>query len=400
MRCVSVDTNLGGTARAFAPVLKKFRIGVFLFVRLLYPLMKTNSFKKREVKKMKKKLITGIMAAMMVLGLTACSDTSGSTVSNPANSDSKTYKVGIVKYVDDASLDQIEENIQKELDVKGQELSVKFDYEDYTFSGQADATTINSIVAELISDEVDVIIPIATPTAQICQSATEDNKIPVVFAAVSDPVGAKLVKSMDAPGANITGTSDALNTDAMFDMMFAVKPDIKKVGLLYSKSEDASKQPIEDAKKYLDSKGVAYVEKTGTDTNEVTSAVDALVAENVDVVFTPTDNTIMNAELTIYEKLAEAKIPHFAGADSFALNGAFLGFGVDYAGLGKETADMAVEILTGADPASTAVKTFDNGIATINTETAEKVGLDLAQVKEAIKSFVTSINETTTKESF
>lgn len=349
---------------------------------------------------MKKKLITGIMAAMMVLGLTACSDTSGSTVSNPANSDSKTYKVGIVKYVDDASLDQIEENIQKELDVKGQELSVKFDYEDYTFSGQADATTINSIVAELISDEVDVIIPIATPTAQICQSATEDNKIPVVFAAVSDPVGAKLVKSMDAPGANITGTSDALNTDAMFDMMFAVNPDIKKVGLLYSKSEDASKQPIEDAKKYLDSKGVAYVEKTGTDTNEVTSAVDALVAENVDVVFTPTDNTIMNAELTIYEKLTEAKIPHFAGADSFALNGAFLGFGVDYAGLGKETADMAVEILTGADPASTAVKTFDNGIATINTETAEKVGLDLAQVKEAIKSFVTSINETTTKENF
>ena len=97
MRCVSIDTNLGGTARAFAPVLKKFRIGVFLFVRLLYPLMKTNSFKKREVKKMKKKLITGIMAAMMVLGLTACSDTSGSTVSNPANSDSKTYKVGDIR---------------------------------------------------------------------------------------------------------------------------------------------------------------------------------------------------------------------------------------------------------------------------------------------------------------
>ncbi|MCR5145394.1 MAG: ABC transporter substrate-binding protein [Lachnospiraceae bacterium] len=347
---------------------------------------------------MKRKLLAGIMSVMMVFGLAACSS---STESDEAkSSDAKSYKVGIVKYVDDASLDQIEENVQKELDAKGEELGVKFDYADYTFSGQADATTINSIVAQLVSDEVDVIIPIATPTAQICQSATEENQIPVVFAAVSDPVGAKLVDSMDAPGANITGTSDALNTEAIFDMMLATNPDIKKVGLLYSKSEDSSKKPIEDAKAYLDAKGIAYVEKTGTDTNEVTSAVDALVAENVDAVFTPTDNTVMNAELSIYEKFVEAKIPHYTGADSFALNGAFLGFGVDYAGLGKETADMAVEILMGADISSTPVKTFDNGIATINTDTCSAIGLDLDAVKKAIEPHVTSINETTTKESF
>lgn len=353
---------------------------------------------------MKKKIVSMMMVSMMALGLAACGSSAGNESSENGttdNADKSVYKVGIIQYVDDASLNQIETNIEKELDAKGKELGVTFDYQDYVYNGQADATTLNQITTELLEDQVDVIIPIATPTAQIVQSATEDQQIPVVFSAVSDPVGAKLVASMDAPGANITGTSDALNTNTIMDLMVAVNPDIDYVGLLYSKSEDSSAQAIADAKAYLDEKGIKYVEKTGVTTDEVSSAADALVAEGVDAVFTPTDNTIMTAELAIYEKFTDAKIPHYAGADSFALNGAFVGYGVDYANLGVETADMAVDILVnGKDPAGIAVKTFDNGLATINTDTCEALGLELSTVKQSLEQYCTKISETVTAENF
>ena len=333
---------------------------------------------------MKRKLLASVaasvMAAIMLAGTAMAAE----------------YKVGIIQFVDDASLNQIEASIEAELDAKSEEGEDKYIYEGYVYNGQADSTTLSQIATQLISDGVDVIVPIATPTAQIVQAATEDNQIPVVFSAVSDPVGASLVESMEEPGANITGTSDALNTNAILDLMFIANPDIKKVGLLYSQSEDASKQPIEDAKAYLEEKGVEYVEKTGTNNTEVTQAADALIAESVDAVFTPTDNTVMTAELGNYEKFIDAGIPHYAGADSFALNGAFCGYGVDYKNLGKETADMVVEILQGADPATTAVKTFDNGIATVNTETAEAIGLDYSGFAEVC----TQVIETITAEEF
>lgn len=306
------------------------------------------------------------------------------------------YKVGIIQFVDDASLNQIEQNIEKELTAKSEEGEDTYVFDGYVYNGQADSTTLNQITTQLIDDGVDVIVPIATPAAQIVQAATEDNQIPVVFSAVSDPVGAGLAESMDAPGANITGTSDALNTNAILDLMFVANPDIKKVGLLYSQSEDSSKKPIEDAKAYLDEKSIEYVEKTGTNNTEVTQAADALIAAGVDAVFTPTDNTVMTAELAIYEKFIEAGIPHYCGADSFALNGAFCGYGVDYAKLGVETADMVIEVLQGADPATTPIKTFDNGIATVNTETAEALGIDYSGFAE----LCTGVVETVTAEEF
>lgn len=306
------------------------------------------------------------------------------------------YKVGIIQFVDDASLNQIEKAIETRLSEVSAEGEDQFIYEGYVFNGQADPTTLNQIATQLIADEVDVIVPIATPAAQIVQTATEDNQIPVVFSAVSDPVGAGLAESMEAPGANITGTSDSLNTTAILDLMFVANPDIKSVGLLYSQSEDSSKQPIADAKAYLEEKGIEVVEKTGTNNTEVAQAADALIAAGVDAVFTPTDNTVMTAELAIYEKFIEAGIPHYAGADSFALNGAFCGYGVDYTNLGTATADMVVDILKGADPAATPVLTFDNGIATVNTETAEVLGIDYSGFAEKC----TAVVETVTAEEF
>ena len=336
-------------------------------------------------------------AADSAAAVPATEETQASTAGETTANEGAVYKVGIVKYVDDASLDQIESAIQAELDAKGQELGVTFDYADYTKNGQADSTTLNQIASDLVADNVDVIIPIATPAALIMQTATEENQIPVVFSAVSDPVSAGLVDSLDAPGSNVTGTSDALNVEAIIDLMLAANPDLKKLGLLYDQGQDSSKSAIASAEAYCKEKGIEVVEKTGTTNDEIALAADALIAAGVDAVFTPTDNTVMTAELAIYEKFVDAKIPHYAGADSFALNGAFCGYGVNYVTLGTATADIVVDILVnGADPAATPVQIMSSGIAMVNTETAEAIGLDYS----AFNDLCEEVKETVTQESF
>ena len=377
---------------------------------------------------MKRKVVSFVMAAVMTAALAGCGSNSGAgnqeaqtqpggqtptqtqeqananananalEETQPAQTgDGTVYKVGIVQYVDDASLNQIRKAIESMLITSGETSGITYDFEHYSHNGQADATVLNQIAADLVADEVDIIIPIATPAAMIMQNATEDNQIPVVFSAVSDPVGAGLVASNDAPGANITGTSDAIDTEAIFGLIMAVNPDTDKVGLLYDKSQAGSLQSIADAKAYCDANGIAYVEKTGTTTAEIQAAADALVAEQVDAVFTPQDNTIMTAELAIFEKFIDAKIPHYTGADSFALNGAFCGYGVNYENLGTVTADMAIDILVnGKDPATMPVKTLSDGIITINTETAEAIGIDYS----VLESMGSELRETVTAQEF
>lgn len=344
-----------------------------------------------------KKIFAFVLSIIMAAAcMAACSP------SNPApasDADGKTVKVGICNYVDDASLNQIVENIQARLKEIGDEKGVAFDvsYDNCN----ADANLLTQIISNFIADDVDIMIGVATPVAMAMQAATEDNGIPVVFAAVSDPVGAGLVESMEAPGSNVTGTSDYLDTAAVMQFITAADPDAKNIALLYDIGQDSSTAAIAHAKEYLDANGIAYGEYTGTTVDEVTLAVQALIADGVDAVFTPTDNTIMKSELSIYEMLQEAGIPHYTGADSFALNGAFLGYGVDYAALGVETASMAASIaLGGAKPAETAVKTFDNGCATINTETCEKLGFNYDEICKAFEPFCTKIQSIVTAESF
>lgn len=357
-----------------------------------------------------KKLLALLMALAMVLALAACGSTGGdssaaSGTSTPsdvnASGDGTVYKVGIVNWMDHASLNQIVENLQSELDAKGQALGVTFDYADYYDNAQADQTVLGQIGANMIADDVDIVVAVATPSASVMMSALEDTDIPLVFSAVTDPVISGLVDSMDAPGGKVTGTSDALNTESIMNLILAADPDCDYVGLLYDTAQDSSTQAIADAKSFLDEKGIKYVEKTGSTTGDVQLAAQALIAEGVDAVFTPTDNTVMDAELSIYELFNEAGIPQYCGADSFALNGAFLGYGVDYANLGIATADMVADILVnGADPATTPVETFDNGIATVNTDTCKALGLDLDTIKEAFAPYATQVVEITTAESF
>lgn len=335
--------------------------------------------------------LTAVIA--MTLSMTACGG------SDEPKAEGTVYKVGICNYVDDASLNQIVENIEAQLAAIGAAKGVSFDisYDNCN----ADAAVMNQIIANFIADGVDLMVGVATPVAMAMQAATEDNQIPVIFSAVSDPVSAGLVESLEAPGANITGTSDYLDTNSIMNLIFAADPNADKIGLLYDQGQDSSATPIAAAKAYLDSKGISYVERTGTTNDEVMLAAEALVADGVDAVFTPTDNTIMTAELAIYETFINAGIPHYTGADSFALNGAFLGYGVDYANLGVETANMVADVLLdGSDPASTPVMTFDNGTATVNTETCQALGLDFAEIEAVFAPLCTKVATIVTAESF
>lgn len=306
-----------------------------------------------------KKVISVIMSVAFILSLlTGCAQNGKAGKSG--------CKVAVVQQMDHASLDEIRTAIVARLEEIAQEKGIEIEIQE--FSGQNDASVLGQIGAQVVGDKVDVIIPIATLAATTMVTAAEETDIPIVYAAISDPETAGLT---GLP--NVTGTSDALNTSFILDMMFAVNPDIQTVGLLYSNSEPNSAVPIAEAKEYLNSKGIAYLEKTGNSADEVIAAASSLVGR-VDAVFTPTDNAVMAVEGSVAEILNDAGIPHYTGADSFVQAGAFATCGVNYTELGQKTADMAFDILEGGEVPEYHV--MEGGIITVNTETAAALNLD------------------------
>lgn len=304
-----------------------------------------------------KKVIGLILAAVMALSL--CTT---------AFAQKESYKIAIVQQLDHPSLDEIRTAAQAKLAAIAQETGVEIEVKE--FNGQNDTSILNQIGAQVVQDGYDAVIPIATLAAICMTTATEETDIPVVYAAISDPASAGLT-DLD----NVTGTSDALNTAFILDMIFAVQPDVKTVGLLYSRSETNSELPIAQAKEYLEEKGVKYIEKTGNTTDEILSAASEL-AERCDVVFTPTDNAVMAAESAVAEILTQAGVPHYTGADSFVASGAFATCGVNYTELGQKTAEMAFQILqTGEIPP---YHVMEGGIITVNTEVAAQLSIDYA----------------------
>ena len=329
-----------------------------------------------------KKVISLVLSVMMMLTMFAGCKASGTaetaaptaapTSSTAAETSADTtpavqeFNVAIVQQLDHASLDEIRTAIVAQLQTLAEEKGVKVNIQE--FNGQNDATVLNQIGAQVVGDGVDLIIPIATLAAQCMVTAADGTDIPIVYAAISDPEAAGLTGL-----SNVTGTSDALNTAFILDMMLAANPDIKTVGLLYSNSEANSATPIAEAKAYLQEKQIDFVEKTGNTSGEIVEAAASMVGR-VDAVFTPTDNVVMAAEVTVAETLNEAGIPHYTGADSFVAAGAFATCGVNYTELGTYTADMAMDILLGG--AVPEFHVMDGGIITVNTETAATLGID------------------------
>jgi len=337
------------------------------------------------------KLLTLALAGVMTLSLAACGSKTdnGGSDAQQGSENGKTYKVAVIKQLDHASLDEIANAITAELDKLAADNGVTIEYE--VTSGQNDPTILKQLSDQAIADNVDAIVPIATSAAQIAALSAEDSKTPVVYAAISDPAAANLT-GIDY----VTGTSDALNTEFIMDMMFAQNPNVAKVGLLYSLSEPNSAQPITDAKAYLDAKGIAYVEQTANTNDEVVAAASALIADGVDAVFTPTDNVIMAAELAIAEDFAKNGIPHYTGADSFVRNGAYATCGVNYTDLGTKTADLAYSAITEGMGSMEDYYLMDGGIITVNTDTAAMIGKQAEY--SCFDSMGTVVEVTTTKD--
>lgn len=291
--------------------------------------------------------------------------------------DSGKVKIAIVQPMDHTSLNQIRDTIIATLETLGYtednaEIIVK--------NASNDASLLPSIFQSLISENVDILIPIGTGTAQV--AAAQTDTIPIVFSAVSNPIEAGLVTAFDATDKNITGVSDAVNIDAIFSLMQDITPNVKTVGLLYCASEINSTTAVARAKAYCDANNIAYKEATVASTADIAQAATSLVGE-VDAFFTADDNTVASGMTTYAQIAIDAKIPVYCGADSMVIDGGFATVGIDYDVLAKQTAEMADRILRGAKIADTPVEQVANPAKIVNKSTADAIGVAIPEATAA-----------------
>lgn len=324
--------------------------------------------------KFRKFLALAAAAVTALSVLASCGVKEDSSKEAKSGSSEKKYKIGIVQIMEHTSLNTIRDAVIDRLAELGY-----VDGENCIIDAQQannESTTVQQILDQFKADGDDIIIAITTPCAQLAAPYSEE--IPVVFSAVTDPVGAGLCDSLDSTGSNITGTSDALAISKILDFALEMKPEIKTLGYLYNTGEDNSVSCLKEVKAYCEEKGITVVEGAVTNTSEVQEAAQTL-ASQCDAVFSPNDNTIAGAMGTVAEVMNDAKIPMFVGADSMVMDGGLGTVGIEYSDLGKETAEMAAQILSGEKKASEIpVKVFNEDLSTyINKTTADTIGITI-----------------------
>lgn len=327
------------------------------------------------MKTMKTRLTALFAAAAMGLSLAGCGSAASSASAAASGSGQQAdYTVGILQYTSHSSLDEIAAAIQSELEQQALAAGVTIRVE--LKNGQGDAATINDICKMFVSDGVDLIIPIATPAATAAAAAVQGTDIPLVYSAVTDPVAAQLAQSMEAPGENMTGTSDYIDTAKILDLVLANNPDTKTLGLIYNLGETNSAATIEALRPVLEEKGIQAVESTVTTPGEVQMAAQNLVSKGVDAIFVPIDNTVASAMSVLADEAIKGGVPVYTAADSLVRDGGLATTGVNYTKLGELTAQLAVQVLQGEEPATMPVQVLNDGIVTVNTTTAKALGID------------------------
>lgn len=325
---------------------------------------------KTKMRKYGSVLLAIMMAAAALL--TGCGGSSGN--GGGADTAKELPKVGIVQIVEHPSLDTIRESIIKQLAeegfVDGKDITI--DYQ----NAQNEQSNLKTICQKFASNNYDLIIAIATPSAQAALGETKD--IPIVFSAVTDPVAAQLVKDLDAPGGNITGTSDAVSASMIMDLAKEITPDIKTIGALYNSSEVNSVSVIDDLKEYAAANGMTVVDAPVTSSSEVQQAATVL-AGKCDAVFSPIDNTVASTMPIAAKTFKDAKIPFYVGADSMVNDGGLATYGINYTILGQETGKMAAQVLNGTDPGTIPVMTMKDMDIYINQKTADAIGVTFPQ---------------------
>ncbi|MDK8135861.1 ABC transporter substrate-binding protein [Aerococcus urinae] len=319
-----------------------------------------------------KKYLCYLAAGLLTCTLAACS--------NQGKEGSKDkVDVGIIQYMEHDSLQKAKEGFQDSLKEAGYEEGKNLEIEFH--NSQGDQSNLQSITQQL-KGKKDLILSIATPAAQAMLNT--DKETPQLFTAVTDPVGAKLVESMEKPGKNMTGTSDMAPVGDVVDLLLKADPSIKTIGILYNSSEVNSEVQYEQAKEYIESKGLKVESMTVTSTNDVQQATKIL-AEKVDGIYLPTDNTIANTIQTIGKVLMETKTPSVAAFDA-AIEGSLCAYGVDYYKLGQQTGNIAVDILKGdKKPEETPVEMSKDLVVKVNDEMAAALGMDSEELKARLK---------------
>ncbi|MEG0268061.1 MAG: ABC transporter substrate-binding protein [Carnobacterium sp.] len=284
-------------------------------------------------------------------------------------------KIGILQYMEHDSLSLAREGFLSEFEdagyVEGENLTI--DYQ----NAQGDQANLQSMSERLVGKN-DAILAIATPAAQALANVTKED--PILFTAVTDAVDAGLVESMEKPGANITGTSDIVPIDEQIALLLSIAPEAKTVGIIYNSSEPNSKIQADMAEKTIKDKGVAVKILTVTSTNDVQQVMTTL-AQEVDAIYIPTDNTLASTMPTVGEIATEYKLPVIPGSAEMVEAGALATYGINYSDLGRQTAKMALKIIKdGEKPSEMEVETSNNLELVINEEMAKALEIDPASI--------------------
>lgn len=341
---------------------------------------------------MKNKLLAGLLTAAMATVLaTGCAGGSGGSSSGDGSSGKESYKIGISQFAEHGSLDNCREGFLAGLEEsgikEGENLTVDLK------NAAADMGTAGQISGSFVSDKVDLICAIATPTAQSAYNAAMDAGIPVIYTAVTDPVAAELAGEDGTPVGEVTGTSDKLPVEAQLQMMRQILPDAKKLGIMYTTSEANSVSTIKEYGSLADKYGFELVEKGITATADVALAADDLLSQ-VDCITNLTDNTVVASLPTILEKANDKKVPVFGSEIEQVKIGCLAAEGIDYIALGKQTGKMAAQVLKGEKKASEMnFELITEPGFYVNNKVAENLGITVPQ--ELMDTAVESFNEIT-----
>jgi putative ABC transport system substrate-binding protein len=280
--------------------------------------------------------------------------------------------VDVTAIVEHPALDAVRDGVKDALAAGGFKVgeNLTFNYE----SAQGNPGTAAQIARQFIGQSPDVIVPISTPSAQAVVSATRD--IPIVFSAVTDPVGAQLVKQLQKPGGNVTGLSDLSPVADHVALIKEIIPSVKTIGVLFNPGETNSVTLVELLKKYGAEQGIAVIESAATRSSEVQNAARAL-AGRVDAIYVPTDNTIVSALESAVTVAIESKLPLFTADTDSVSRGAVAALGFNYYDVGKQTGAVVVRILNGEKPGDIDINVAAGTDLVINPAAAEKIGLTL-----------------------
>ena len=338
---------------------------------------------------MKKKILAVLLGAAMTMSLAACgSEGSGSSASGSGEG-GESYTIGISQFAEHGSLDNCREGfiegLAEEGIVEGENLTIE------EGNAAADAGTARQISDGFVSDGVDLVCAIATPSAEAAYVSAMNTDIPVVYTAVTDPVSAKLANEDGTPVGNVTGTSDELPIKEQLEMMRAILPDAKTIGIMYTTSEVNSVSALETYKELAGDYGFTIVESGVTQTADISLAADNLLSQ-VDCLSNLTDNTVVNSLATILDKANEMNIPVFGSEIEQVRKGCLAAEGLDYIELGKQTGKMAAQILKGeAEASEMNYETITEPGFYVNLAVAEQFGITIDDelLSTAVESFDT-----------